>query len=147
MWQDSEVNSRTVTTTSVPRLFRQRDNTAAVRSSIFLLIIAGSRLSLFPMGSSKIPLSSQPWVTVEHGVYCCIPTESARIGFLGFLLENLYSVSPPNAGAPPEMPFVCRLVSKTGSEELYMVMGATTRKKLGSHETWVTPHARKASFG
>lgn len=99
------------------------------------------------MGSSKIPLSSQPWVAVKHGVYCCIPTESARTEFLGFLLENLYSVSPPNAGTPSEMPFVCRVVSKTGSEELYMAMGATTRENLGSRETWVTSHARKASFG
>jgi len=138
------VNSSTATTISEHRLFHQRGYTAAARSS---LIVAGSRLSLFLMGSSKIPLSSQPWVTAERGFYCCVPTEPARIGLPGFLLENLYSVSPPNTGAPSEMPFVCRLVSRIGSEELYMAMGATARKKLGSHETWVTSHARKASFG
>lgn len=73
--------------------------------------------------------------------------ESARVGFPEFLLKNLDGASPPNSGAPSEMPFVCRLMSKTGSGELHVAMGATTREKLGSRETRVTSHARKASFG
>lgn len=74
-------------------------------------------------------MSSQPWATAEPGVYCSIPIECARIGILGLLTENLDSVSPPDPGAPSEMPFVCRLVAKTGSEELYMAKGGFMRKK------------------
>lgn len=141
------MNPRIVITISVHRLFHECDNTAAVRNSIFFLIAAGSRLSLFLMGSSKIPSSSEPWVTAEQGLSCRIPADSARTGSPGFLLENLCSVLPPNTVAPSETPFVRRLVSETGSEELYTAMGATTREKLGSRGTWVTSYARKASFG
>lgn len=74
-------------------------------------------------------MSSQPWPAAEPGVYCFIPTECARIGILGFLVDNLDSVSALNSGGPSEMPFVYRLVAKTGSEELYMVKGGFMRKK------------------
>lgn len=74
-------------------------------------------------------MGSQCWATAEPGVYCFIPTECARIGILGFLIENLGSVSPPNPGAPSEMPFVWTSVAKTGSEELYTTMGGFMRKK------------------